>query len=118
MKKTTNNKVNRWSLELATYDITFKWISGAKNKAADCLSQLVELPTTTPNMVNILAVTHTDGPAFNTRHHTKENSHNTTPTPHPDVSPKISLEATPTPKPPYHRWIASITANAKDWPIL
>ena len=35
--KNTNNKVNRWSLELATYNITFEWISGAKNKAADCL---------------------------------------------------------------------------------
>ena len=32
-----NNKVNRWGLELATYNITFKWISGAKNKTADCL---------------------------------------------------------------------------------
>ena len=31
--KNVNNKVNRWSLELATYNITFKWISGAKNKA-------------------------------------------------------------------------------------
>ena len=36
--KNANNKVNRWSLELATYDITFAWISGAKNKAADCIS--------------------------------------------------------------------------------
>ena len=40
--KNANNKVNRWGLELATYNITFKWISGAKNKAADCLSRLVE----------------------------------------------------------------------------
>ena len=32
--KNANNKVNRWGLELATYNITFKWISGAKNKAA------------------------------------------------------------------------------------
>ena len=30
--------------EFASYNITFEWISGAKNKAADCLSQLVELP--------------------------------------------------------------------------
>ena len=37
-----NNKVNRWSLELATYNITFKWIFGAKTKAADCLSWLVK----------------------------------------------------------------------------
>ena len=28
--KNANNKVNRWSLELATYSITFEWISGAK----------------------------------------------------------------------------------------
>ena len=39
--KNGNNKVNRWSLELATYNISFEWISGAKNKAADCLSRLV-----------------------------------------------------------------------------
>ena len=42
--KNTNNKVNRWGLELATYNITFELISGAWNKAADCLSWLVELP--------------------------------------------------------------------------
>ena len=35
--KNANNKVNRWSLELATYNITFEWISSAHNKAADCL---------------------------------------------------------------------------------
>ena len=33
--KNTNNKVNRWSLELATYNISFEWISWARNKAAD-----------------------------------------------------------------------------------
>ena len=64
-----NNKVNRWSLELATYNITFEWISGAKNNAADCLSWLVELPVTTPATVNMLTVTHTDRPASNTRSH-------------------------------------------------
>ena len=53
---------------------------------------------TTPATVNMLTVTHTDGPAFNTRSHTKKNSPDTTSTPHPDVSPKISPEATPTPK--------------------
>ena len=30
--KNANNKVNRWSLELATYNISFEWISGARNK--------------------------------------------------------------------------------------
>ena len=95
--KNANNKVNRWSLELATYNIIFKWIQGAK-KTADCLSWLVGLPTSTMTTVNMLKVTHTDGPAFNTRGHT-QNSPNTTSTPHPDISPKISPEATSTPKP-------------------
>ena len=27
--KNANNKVNRWGLELATYNITFEWISVA-----------------------------------------------------------------------------------------
>ena len=42
--KNENTKINRWGLELASYNITFEWISGARNKAADCLSRLVELP--------------------------------------------------------------------------
>ena len=52
---------------LATCNITFEWISGAHNKAADCLSHLVELPQDTPVSINMLCVTDTDGPAFNTR---------------------------------------------------
>ena len=36
--KNENTKINRWGLELASYNIKFKWISAAKNKAADCLS--------------------------------------------------------------------------------
>ena len=36
--KNANNKINRCSLELTTYNITFEWILGAKNKAAACLS--------------------------------------------------------------------------------
>ena len=42
--KNKNTKINRWRLELASYNITFEWISRARNKAADCLSLLVELP--------------------------------------------------------------------------
>ena len=42
--KNENTKINRWGLELASYNIKFQWISGVKNKATDCLSQLVELP--------------------------------------------------------------------------
>ena len=73
MEKNANNKVNRWSLELATYNITFEWISGAKNKAADCLSRLVK-PILASTSVNML-------------------------TPHPNTSPQISQESTTTPKP-------------------
>ena len=64
--KNANNKVNQWGLELATYKITFEWISGAKNEAADCLSCLVELPQTTSALINMLSVSNTDGPTFNT----------------------------------------------------
>ena len=94
-----NDKVNRWSLELATYNITFKWISGTKNKAVDCLSWLVEQPTTIPAAVNMLTVTHTNRLASNTRSCTKKDSPDTTFTPHSDISPSISPDATPTPKP-------------------
>ena len=50
--------------------ITFEWISGAKNKAADCLLQLVELPEkhqknpngTKPMLINMVtAVTTRNG---------------------------------------------------------
>ena len=49
--KNTNNNINRWSLELATYKISFERISGARNKAADCLSRLVTPTSTTINML-------------------------------------------------------------------
>ena len=89
MERNTNNKVNRWSLELATYNITFEWISGAKNKAVDCLSWLVG-STSTSTAVNMLTATHTDRPTFNTRSHTQNICPNTNSTPDPDVSPQIS----------------------------
>ena len=54
---------------------------------------------TIPATVNTLTVTHTNRPASNTRSHAKRDSSNTTFTPHPDVSPSISPDATQTPKP-------------------
>ena len=93
--KNANNKVNRWGLELATYNITFEWISGAKNKAADCLSCLVELPSTSPAPINMLSVSNIDGPAFNTRSQTQQFlalDHSTT-------QPNITLDSTSTPDP-------------------
>ena len=87
-----NNKVNRWSLELATYIITFKWISGAKNKAADCLSRLV---SPTGNSINMLTASVNDGPAFHTRSHTQGTSDATPPV---MPQPHISQDSNPTPK--------------------
>ena len=78
--KNANKRVNRWGLELVTYSIMFEWISGAKNKAADCLSRLVEQLPAPPATINMLTVTDRDGPAFNTRSQTRQDStseHNT-----------------------------------------
>ena len=94
--KNANNKVNRWSLELALYNISFKWISGAKNKAADCLSRLVKPIATS---VNMLIAASTDGPAFHTRSHTQNTSSSTTSIPKLDTAPQISQEPTAAPKP-------------------
>ena len=98
MGKNAKNKVNRWSLELTTYNITFEWISGAKNKATNCFSQLVEQLLTPLATVNMLTVMHTDRPASNTRGHMKKDSTGTTFTPHPDVTPDISQDTNQTPK--------------------
>ena len=87
--KNTNNKVNRWRLELATYNISFGWISGARNKAADCLSRLV---TPTSTTINMLTVSSNNGPAFHTRSHT-QNTSDTASTPHMDTTPQISPRA-------------------------
>ena len=87
--RNTNNKVNRWSLELATYNISFEWISGAKNKAADCLFRLV---TPTSTSINMLTASFNDRPAFHT---SASDSTSALPT---DAAPHISLDATPTPK--------------------
>ena len=94
--KNTNNKVNRWSLELATYKISYKWIFGARNKAADCLSRFV---TPTTASVNMLTASPTDGPAFHTRSYTQNTPSSTTSAPHPDTAPQISQEPTTAPKP-------------------
>ena len=77
----------------------FEWISGAKIKAAECLSWLVEPTTLTTMTVNMLTATHTDIPAFNTGSYTQGTSPDTTPTPHPDLSPQLSHKTTLTPKP-------------------
>ena len=88
-------------MELATYNITFKWISGAKNKAADCLSRLV---SPTGNSINILTASVNDGPAFHTRSHT--NTSDSTSISPVIPQPHISQDNNPTPK--------SLTADCQD----
>ena len=89
MEKTLIIKSIDGSLELATYNISFEWISGARNEAADYLSRLV---ISTSTSINMLTASSNDGPAFHTRSHT-QNTSNTTSTPHSDTTPQISLGA-------------------------
>ena len=96
--KNANNKVNRWGLELATYNITFEWISGAKNKAADCLLCLVELPQTISAPINMLSVSNTDEPTFNTRSQTCQHLTPDTSTVQPSLTPRVLPAPHPTPK--------------------
>ena len=79
---------------MATYNITFEWISGAKNKAADCLSRLVS-PMRTP--INMLTASVTDRQAFHTRSCTQSTS-DTTPTTPVMSQPHLSADSNPTPK--------------------
>ena len=100
--KNTNNKVNRWGLELATYNITFEWISGAQNKADDCLSWLVELTQDRPATVNMLSATIPDAAAFNTRSRTAQHTTTEDPTSQPQsdaVTPDVTGTPSTTPKP-------------------
>ena len=70
---------------------------------------------TTPATVNMLTVTHTDGPASNTRCHSKKDSPDTTSSPHPNVLPNISPDATQMPKPlTVHRLEAKLQMQRTD----
>ena len=98
--KNANNKVNRWGFELATYNITFEWILGAWNKAANHLSLLVELPQARSATVQMLSATNLDGPAFNTISRTAQhNTTDATPQPQSDaVTPDVTDTSSITPK--------------------
>ena len=77
--KNSNIKVNRWSLECATYNITFEWISRAYNRAANGLSWLVDVKdalATSTASVQMLVMTTSVGPAT----HTHSKTHNPTDT--------------------------------------
>ena len=57
-------------------------------------------------------------PAFNTRSHTQNASPSTTPTPHPNISPRISQGDNPNPNTTDSRQIRSFTTNVENRPIL
>ena len=42
-KKTLNDKVNNWAVELEQFKIELDWISGVKNTLADSLSRLLDM---------------------------------------------------------------------------
>ena len=88
-----NNKVNRWGLELATYNITFQWVSGTRNKVANCLSRLVKLPNSRKATVMMLTATNLNGPSFNTRSQTSQKCQ-TTMDMRPSNTPSIMKPAT------------------------
>ena len=41
--KTKNSKVDNWSLDIAHYNLQFKYVKGIKNTLADTMSRLVQL---------------------------------------------------------------------------
>ena len=91
MERNANDKVNRWGLELPTYNITFEWISGAPDKVAHCPSCLVELPQNHPTAINVLSITHPHGPAFNTRSRTAQQNSSNDSTPHTNVTVPVVM---------------------------
>ena len=80
-------------------NITFEWISGTHNKAADCLSYLVELPQDRPVSINMLSFTDTDRPTFNIRSQTHQRLATDTSTLQPDITPDVSEAKDPTKNP-------------------
>ena len=84
-------------MELATYNITFEWILGARNKAADCLSRLVEQLPTTPAPINMPTVTQMDGATFHTRNHTRQDSPSGNSNTQTNTTPPVAPDTTPMP---------------------
>ena len=69
------------------------------NKAADCLSHLVELPQDRPATISMLSATNFDGPPFNTRSRTAQHSSSEDTTPQADaIAPEVTDTQSTTPK--------------------
>ena len=96
--ESANNKVNRWSLELATYNITLEWISRAHNKAADCLSWMVDVkdtPVTSNTSINMAGIPTLDSPATHTCSKTLPPTYTTPPTDVKSTSNTVRVNASP-----------------------
>ena len=128
--KNYSNKVNRWGLEVATYNIIFEWISEARNKAADCLSWLGELPQDRPATIRVLSTTNHEGPAFNTRSRTAQHTSTEDPTSQPQsnaATPDVTDIPSTTPKsltidslqalPQCRKQIHSVNTSPNDCPM-
>ena len=66
--KNANNNCKQMVLKLATYNITFEWISSASNKADDCISgpDVMDTPATPTAMIHMLVTSTPDGPHIHT----------------------------------------------------
>ena len=119
LMKNVNNKVIRNGLELATYNLTSELIFGAHNKAADCLSHLVELPQDRLATVNMLSATYLNGPTFNTRSRTAQYTSSEDTTLQSDaVIPEVIDTPSTTTKSLTMDKISSTPPNAQNGPIL
>ena len=76
-----------------TCNLQYHIISGARNKAADCLSRLVKLPSNSKATVMMLTACNSDGPAFNTRSKTSQQCQTAKDT-GPSNTPSITYPAT------------------------
>ena len=74
----------------------------------------MKLPQTKPALINLLSVTYSDGPAFNTRSQTHQCLSMATSTVQPDVMPEISKPPDPTPKSVIARQIRSSATDAEN----
>ena len=83
----------------------------------DYLSHLVELPPTISALINMLSVSNTDGPAFNTRSKTQQCLVPDTSTTQPSITPDITSTPGPTPKSLTADWVEALLQMQKTDPF-
>ena len=78
----------------------------------------MDLPQTTPAQVNLLSLTNSGGPTFNTRNQAHQHLTANTSNSQPGIMPKVSEVPDPAPKSLTGRQIGSSPTDADNWPIL